>query len=213
MDVLRYVLAVEFTKVAAPPFDPYGETDQRALLEALPQYHDGPRNSPNHLYAALADDQLVWHRAEVPVSQLIRGPGTTSEESQVAVQAEGFVDRFARLVHARYSGSECFRSCFRDVPIEHPWIPCVLVDYLTATPWLPEPKRDFGQVYRVLDGYHRAFQMVLRGRPTISAFAGRRETGAVWEGNYGHLARFESGRWVPRETTNNCMHPTRFAGG
>lgn len=199
MDVLRYELAVELSKIDEPPLDPYEENDFEALLEALPEYHDGPRNSPAHLYAALADGDLVWRRMEVAVSDLLMGPGEPGLHTEAATQAEGFVARFARLVQERHSQKQCFRSYFWDAEIRYPTVPCVLVRYCDATPWLRESKRDYGTVYRLQDGYHRVFQMVLRGLETVPAFAACHTDGSPWEGNYRHLERFEGGRWIPRE--------------
>jgi len=199
MDVLRHELEVELSKLDTAPFDPRAESDFDTLLEELPRYHDGPRNSPTHLYAALADDSLVWRRAEIPASQLLMGPGPAGLHTEVATQAEGFVDRFARLVRERYREEECFKSYFWDAEIRYPIVPCVLVNYGAATPWLPEPKKDYGPVYRLQDGYHRTFQMILRGKATIPSFAACCRDGSPWEGNYGHLARFENGRWIPRD--------------
>lgn len=199
MDVLRYELEVELSKIDTAPFDPQKESDFGALLEELPRYHDGPRNSPAHLYAALADDNLVWRRTEVPVSRLLMGPGEAGLHTKAVMQAEGFVTRFVRLAQERYSQHECFKSYFWDAEIRYPAVPCVLVNYREATPWLPEPKKDYGPVYRLQDGYHRAFQMILRGMKTIPSFAACCKDGSPWEGNYCHLLRFERGRWIPRE--------------
>jgi hypothetical protein len=187
MDILRYELKVEFSKRGAPPFDPDDQNDFETLLETLPQYHDGPRNSPAHLYAALADDDLIWRRTEIAVSDLLIGPGEPGLHTEIAAQAEGFIARFVQLVHEHHSHQECFKSYFWNAPIQYPTIPCALVNYKSATPWLPDPKKDHGQVYRLQDGYHRTFQMILRGRKTVPAFAACRKDGSPWEGNYRHL--------------------------
>jgi hypothetical protein len=199
LDVLRYELEVEFSKIDTAPFDPHEESDFAMLLETLPTYHDGPRNSPIHLYAALADDTLVWRMTEVPVSQLLMGPGETGLHTEVAMQAEGFVASFVRLVQERYARHASLKSYYWNADIRYPILPCVLVDYQNATPWLPEPKKDYGVVYRLQDGYHRVFQMILRGMTVVPAFAACCKNGSPWEGNYRHLDRFENGRWIPRE--------------
>ena len=199
MEVLKHELEVEFSKLAEPPFDPQATDDFDTLLEELPKYHDAPRNSPAHLYAALADDDLVWRRTEVPASKLLMGPGEEGLHSEVVRQAEGFVTRFVRLVQERYSGLECFKSYFWDADIQYPAVPNVLVDYKKATAWLPEPKGDYGPVHRLQDGYHRTFQMILRGMTTIPSFAACRRDGSPWEGNSRHLRWSENGGWIPRE--------------
>jgi hypothetical protein len=205
LDVLRYELEVEISKIDSPPFDPYDRSDFEALLEELPKYHDGPRNCPSHLYAALADDTLEWRRMEIPVADLLMGPGDPGLHREVAAEAEGFVTRFVRLVQEHHRQEECFKSYLWDAAIRYPTVPCVLVEHKNATPWLADPKKDHGTVYRLQDGYHRAFQMVLRGARTVSAFAAYRRDGSPWDGNYRHLAMFENGRWIPRGSAGDTV--------
>jgi len=197
MEVLKNVLTVEFSKLDAPPFDPDSEEVFETLLERLVEFDVGPRNSPSHLYAALADPDLLWHRSELSPELLIRGPGDNELEMRLAVQAEGFLHRFIKLAEA-FSDDASLKPYFRDSEIRFPTVVCVLVDYADAVPWMPPPVKDHGQVYRVLDGYHRAFQMIRNGRAAIPAFTACRRDGSAWKGNFRHLHKCEDGRWVPR---------------
>jgi hypothetical protein len=195
LDVLRYELEVGFSKLARRPWEP-GERDFEFLLEELPKYHDGPRNSPTHFYAALADENLEWFEEEVPVGELVMGPGDEGLHAQVATEAEGYIHRFVKLVQENYHDDECFKSHFRDGPIRYPLVPCVFADYKEVMHYLGPTRGDYGGVYRIQDGYHRTFQMIARGRERIPAFVGRCKEGSLWRGNFSYL-RFKNGRWMP----------------
>jgi hypothetical protein len=201
MDVLRYVLEVEFSKLEKAPFDLYAGGDFETLLEALPDYHDGPRNSPAHLYAALLDEELVWSRVEIPAGELFMGPGEAGLHAEVAMEAGGRVARFVHLVRERHGGEDCFRSYFREGAIRYPVVVCTLCDYREMTPWLAEPKDGLEAMYRLQDGYHRTFQMIARGMERVPALAARRKDGCPWRGNYQHLERWDGQRWIPRQRT------------
>lgn len=200
MDVLRYVLEVEFSKLDKAPFDPCARGDFETLLEILPDYHDAPRNSPAHLYAALLDEDLTWNKAEVPSGEVFMGPGEPGLHTDVVMEAGGRVARFVQLVRERHSEQGCFRSYFREGAIRYPVVVCTLCDYREMTPWLAEPKEDLGAVYRLHDGYHRTFQMIARGLATIPVLLSRRKDGQLWRGNYRHLERWDGQRWIPRNS-------------
>jgi hypothetical protein len=200
IEVLRYALQVNFSKLPRPPFDPASITDLGELAEAVAQYADSPRNSPSHLYAAVTDPRLTWHRTQIPASQIILGPGSPGVHTELVVQAEAFIERFVTLAQP-HRAHEDLRAHFRADPILFPVVPSVLVDYQKATPFLPAPKGDYGSVYRLLNGYHRSFAMILRGQREIPALLAVYDGGEPWPGNYTHLDRFESGRWIPRSDT------------
>ena len=195
--VARYVLQVEFSKLTRPPFDPASEKDMGKLAEAVAQYHDGPRNSPMHLYAAITDARLEWYRLQVPVDKLLMGPGEGDVHADLARQAGGFVASFARLLseHAKHPGIAPYLIT---KPVAFPIVPTVLVDYRNATPWLPEPKANHGDVYRLLDGYHRSVAMILQGLATVCSHVGTIEDRSPWRGNYDHLDRWDGKRWIPK---------------
>ncbi len=198
MGVLRYVLEVEFSKLDKPPFDRYAEADFETLLEILPEYHDGPRNSPAHLYAALSDEELVWSKSEIPAGEIFMGPGEAGLHAETVMEAGGRVAEFVRLVREKHSGQDCFGAYFREGAIRYPVVVCTLCDYREMTPWLPEPKEDLGGVYRLQDGYHRTFQMIARGMAAVPALAGRKD-GRPWRGNCRHLERWDGQRWIARQ--------------
>lgn len=199
--VARYVLQVEFSKMPQPPFDPAAQKDLRKLTDAIGEYHP-PRNSPSHLYAAITDVRLQWYDVEIPVEKLLMGPGQEGLHADLAGRAAGFVSSFARLAGEHAEHPDIAPYLVRR-PMEFPIIPTAMVDYRHATPWLPEAKADHGDVYRLLDGYHRTVAMALQGCRTIRSYVGIMESRAPWRGNYAHLDRWDGTRWIPRASKTN----------
>ena len=197
IDVARYILEVEFSKLDALPFDPVEIDDINLLAEEVARYHDAPRNSPTHAFAALTDGNLRWFRMSIPADRIIMGPGDPASRPLV-VQAKALVSRFVQLVNESENAA-LMQEYSWDREIDFPLVPCVLVDYHSGTPFLPEPKGDYGAVYRLLDGYHRTFTLVARGQTEVESFVGIRVDGEPWAGNFAHLDRWEDDHWIPKE--------------
>jgi len=181
LDVARRLLEVEFSKASDPPFNPYEIDDLAQLIETVPQYHDGPKNSPKHMYAALSDPGLLWCETRVPVSKLVMGPCDEGLLYGYVKKANGLVADFVRLI-SREQENEEFSEWFWDAEIKHIRIPAVLEDYRDATPYLPEPKPDHGLIFKIKDGYHRTFQMIARGEQSVPLILGYLDGFKPWKG-------------------------------
>jgi hypothetical protein len=204
LDVARYLLQVEFTKLARPPFDPADVEDLVKLIDALPEYHDGPRNSPTHLYAALMDDTLEWGTTSVPAAKLVMGPHDGGLIYEYVEKADAFVDAFVRLLSQERDREE-FAEFFRSGDIEYPRIIAILEDYDDSTPFLHGPKEDHGLIYKIKDGYHRTFSMVAQGLRMIPVILGCLPGLKPWKGYYRHLPADDPRRRRPeRDTSRPC---------